>query len=225
MFQLTPSRRNWSCWSCWLEGQRRKMEDFPAFRTQWVPSMCFPSSEGFWDSRTLTNLDGLSSLYVASRSAQIFIRINKEKCFISSKCPAMCCAGHRPSNPAFLAQVEMRMTMLCFVCSAWSHPHPVDWGKKHRGCGDTGFVLRILIWRCLLPGAPILTDSARRWIFPASKEKQHVPVPVEMICSSARRKLTEWDYGLCLRQACCHCSKRRGSPEREELPERRCVWR
>lgn len=40
-------------------------------------------------------------------------------------------------------------------------------------------------------GAPILTDSARRWIFPASKEKQHVPVPVEMICSSARRKLTE----------------------------------
>ena len=40
-----------------------------------------------------------------------------------------------------------------------------------------------------------------------------------MICSSAQLKLTEWDYGLCLRQACWHCSKWRGSPEREELPE------
>ena len=61
--------------------------------------------------------------------------------------------------------------------------------------------------------------------FPCVWRTKNVPVSVEMICSSARLKLTEWDYGLCLRQACCHCSKWRGSPEREELPERRCVWR
>ena len=42
-------------------------------------------------------------------------------------------------------------------------------------------------------GAPILTNSARRWIFPVSKEKKkkNVPVSVEMICSSAQLKLTE----------------------------------
>ena len=37
----------------------------PAFQTRWITSMCSPSSEGFWDFRTLTNLDGPSSLYAA----------------------------------------------------------------------------------------------------------------------------------------------------------------
>lgn len=115
MFQLTPSGWNWSCWKELATGPHEKDGGLsPAFRTQWISSMCFPSSEGFWDSRTLTNLDDPSSLYVASRSAQIFIRINKEKCFISSKCPAPCCAGRRPSNPAFRAQGEMRMTHAVF---------------------------------------------------------------------------------------------------------------
>ncbi|VFV20503.1 Hypothetical predicted protein [Lynx pardinus] len=39
--------------------------------------------------------------------------------------------------------------------------------------------------------AHVLTDSAGRWIFFVFKEKKNVPVSVEMICSSARLKLTE----------------------------------
>ena len=64
-------------------------------------------------------------------------------------------------------------------------------GRKKTREEDRGRRLATFSTPASAQGAPILTDSARRWIFPASKEKQHVPVPVEMICSSARRKLTE----------------------------------
>ncbi|XP_017916197.1 PREDICTED: uncharacterized protein C1orf21 homolog isoform X1 [Capra hircus] len=60
-------------------------------------------------------------------------------------------------------------------------------GSRARGGAGAGGVSG-----CPRPSsAPILTNSARRWIFPVSKEKKHVPVSVEMICSSARLKLTE----------------------------------
>lgn len=84
-------------------------------------------------------------LVCSSRSAQIFIRINKEKCFVCSKCPATCCAGHKPFNPAFRAKGEMRMTHVMFLLRCLITPHPVDSGKIYWGHGDTGFTLCLLI--------------------------------------------------------------------------------
>ncbi|ELK16183.1 hypothetical protein PAL_GLEAN10017664 [Pteropus alecto] len=54
-----------------------------------------------------------------------------------------------------------------------------------------GLVPRILICLSALAGAHVSTDSAGRSIFLVFKEKKNVPVSVEMICSSARLKLSE----------------------------------
>lgn len=161
--------------------------------------------------------------------AQIFIWIN---IVIASKSAAMCCGVGMPPGVAFWVRVRWEGAMPPFGLQC-------PFAPRCRGSGGNSNAFPAAqLWQMLrrefcFTHSDLTFCSCRcahfnrlsRRIFSACKEKKNVPVSVEMICSSARLKLTEWDYGLCLRQACCHCSKWRGSPEREKLPERRCVWR
>lgn len=174
------------------------------------------------------------TLCVIRSSAPIFISINKYICFcyLLKEFSHVLYRGHAFWS-CFLSDFQAKGGRVAFPPQ---HQLPPPHAPRS---GRTPCALPItqrgtLRHRLLLPSfwsSFLLLQVHTSWPtqqeggFSLCLKKKNVPVSVEMICSSARLKLTEWDYGLCLCQACCHCSKWRGSPEREELPERRCVWR